>query len=687
MKLVIAEKPSVARSIYPVLGANKKCEGYMEGNGYIVSWCFGHLAHLYMPNDYGEKWSGKWTFEQLPMMPEDWNLKIKADSKEQFDILKDLINDSRVDEIICATDADREGECIFRYVYNLSGSPRKPVRRLWVSSLEEVAIKEGFANLKDGREYDNLFDAGFCRAKADWLVGMNGSRLFSVRYNTQLNVGRVQTPTLAMIVKRDYEVKNFIKQKYFTVELNCGDFTASSGKIDNENTAKSLVAAISGKTATVTEVKQELKKLKPPKLYDLTTLQREANKQFGYTAQQTLDYMQALYEGKLVTYPRTDSQYLSDDMEETAMNVIKAIFETSTFEIIVPDVIFNPNVKYCINNEKVTGHHAIIPTVNIATTDLSELPAPHKNILMLVSSRLLCATSMSHNYVTTGVKILCENTTFQANGKEITVQGWKFFEEKAKAAFKNKSTDDEGDKEIKSLPALSQGMIFHNVSAKTAEHFTNPPKAYTEDTLLSAMEHAGRDEYDDENTEKKGLGTPATRASVLEGLVNKGYVERKGKKLSATEKGINLIKAVPAEVKSPKLTAEWETKLQKVEHGNYAAETFMNEIEAFVRDICAKYSSVDNNISFGGRNTANSIGKCPKCGSDVVKGKFGWYCSSKCGMIIAKVFGKELTEAQLKKLFTGKEIPFESGGKKLIVLPKAVSNEYNDKLQWGTKKL
>lgn len=682
MKLVIAEKPSVARAIYPVLGATNKKKGYVEGNGYIVSWCFGHLVGLFFPDDYGEKWEGKWSFSQLPMLPDEWKFKINKDCDEQFGILKKLLNDNSVSEVICATDADREGECIFRYVYNLSGS-NKPVKRLWVSSLEESAIKDGFAKLKDGKEYDNLYNAGFCRAKADWLVGMNGSRLFSIRYNSSLNTGRVQTPTLAMIVKRDYDVKNFIKQKYFNIELNCGSFTASSEKINDESKADELISKVSGKSATATDIKKEVKTVNPPKLYDLTTLQREANKQFGYTAKQTLDYLQALYEAKLSTYPRTDSQYLSDDMEQTATDVIIRVYKVFPEFGSIPSVI---DVKRCINNKKVTGHHAIIPTADITGADLKSLPEGQKNILMLISSKLILATSISFKYESVKVTITCEDNEFAASGKTIIENGWKAIEDKVKAAIKSKETDEEEKEDSKTLPEITQGQIFDNVTAEKSEHWTSPPKPYTEDTLLSAMEHAGMENYDDDTAEKKGLGTPATRAATIEGLVNRGYAERKGKKIISTEKGVSLINVVPDEVKSPKLTADWEMQLQQIERGEYSADDFMNDIEHFVKDICNKYGETDQSISFNKKDEA--IGSCPKCGKDVKKGKFGYYCTGKCGMNIAKVFGKELSEAQLSKLLAGKEISYTSNGKKTIVLPEWVQNDYNGKTyyQWKTKK-
>lgn len=673
MKLIIAEKPSVARSIAPVVGANTKKNGYTEGNGYIVSWCFGHLVGLYYPNDYGEQWSGIWSFSHLPMLPKQWKFKVSKDCNEQFNILKKLLNDSSIDEVICATDADREGECIFRYVYNLSGS-RKPVKRLWVSSLEEKSIKDGLAKMKNGSEYDSLYYAGFSRAKADWLVGMNGSRLFSIRYKNTLNIGRVQTPTLAMIVKRDYEVKNFVKQKYFTSDLNLGEFVASSERIDDENKANEIVSYCNGKSAVVTEVKKEVKTVNPPKLFDLTSLQREANKKFGYTAQQTLDYLQSLYEGKLATYPRTDSQYITDDMEQTAIDVVSAV--NSIFDY---KVVGNLNIKCCINNKKVTGHHAILPTINISTTDLDLLPDGQRNILKLISLRLICAVSEPHKYQSVKSEIVCENTDFYANGKTILQNGWKSVDEKIKAK------DDEEKENIKSLPELTKGQTFKNVTCEKSEHWTTPPKPFTEATLLSAMEHAGAENFDDD-TEKKGLGTPATRAGTIEGLFKHGYIERKGKKIFATEKGVSLIEVVPDEVKSPKLTADWEMQLQQIEKGEYSSNVFMNGITDFVKVICKKYSSEDTSSKF--TNLNEPIGKCPKCDGDVVKGKFGFYCKNKCGMFLAKVYGKELTEIQLISLLSGRSTSFISKGKKTVVLPEVEENHYNGRTnyQWKTKK-
>lgn len=666
--LVIGEKPSVSRELAKVLRATTKKNGYMDGNGYIVSWCFGHLVGLKFPDEYSEDWAAKWSFSQLPMIPNEWKFKISEASKEQFKILKGLMTNSDVTEIICATDADREGQCIFRYVYNLVKC-RKPVKRLWISSLEESAIKDGFNKLKNDSEYDNLYQAGFCRAKADWLVGMNASRLFSVRYNAHLNTGRVQTPTLAMIVKRDDNIANFNKQKYFTVDLDLG-FKASSSRIDDENEALSLASSCNGSAVTVREVKKEVKSVSAPKLFDLTSLQREANKKFGYTAQQTLDYMQSLYEKKLVTYPRTDSQYLSDDMEQTAYSLIPAISEHFEFGSVE-----NPNLKAVINNNKVTGHHAIIPTESGVSCDISALASGEQNILKLVALRLLCTSASAYKYGSVKVTLICENTEFTATGRTVLESGWKALDSKVGEAEKS----DE-----KSLPNLENGMTF-TAKASRSEHFTSPPKAFTEDTLLSAMEHAGAEDFD-ENAEKKGLGTPATRANTIENLVKHGYIERDGKKITSTGKGRNLIKVMPDEVKSAQLTADWENKLLEVERGNLSADSFMNEIDDFVKGLVAKYGSVDNSVSFG--ENQPSIGNCPKCGKSIIKGKYGWYCSARCGMNLTKVFGVELSEGQIKSLLSGKETSYIRNGRKTIVVPNVIENEFNGKTyyNWATRK-
>lgn len=688
MRLIIGEKPSVAKAITPVVGAKSKKDGYIEGNGYIVSWFVGHLVGLKFPNDYCEKWSETWSFSQLPMFPDKWQFTVTKKTKAQFDVVKKLMNDSNITEIICATDADREGECIFRYVYNLIGC-KKPVKRLWVSSLEESAIQDGLRCMKPMSAYDSLFEAGFCRAKADWLIGMNLSRLFTVRCGNRksLNVGRVKTPTLAMIVERDNQVKNFVKQKFFTVDINCGDFTAYSERIDDENKADVITAQCNGKTAIVSDVKREQKSINPPKLFDLTSLQREANKKYGYTAQQTLTYLQSLYEKKLATYPRTDSQFLTEDMEQTAIDVIRIVGETFHFGAV--DI---PNVKRCINNKKVTGHHAVIPTINIADADLSSLPTGEMNILSLIALRLLCAVAAPHRYEAIKITVICENNIFTATGKTVKEMGWKELD--AKIAGKEK---EDSSKEDVPLPSIEKDMQFENVPAKKSIHFTSPPKPYTEDTLLSAMEHAGAADFN-ENAEKKGIGTPATRAAVIEELVAHDYVHRDGKKITATEDGEKLISILPEKIKSAKLTAEWESCFMDIECGRKSADDFMCEITAYVSGLCSDYGQIDDSVSFKSTNApvngANEpLGSCPKCGKEVKKGKFGFYCTGKCGMQLAKVYGKELTEMQLKKLLEGKEVSFTANGKKTIVMPEATAYSFKTKdgkeisgFQWKTEK-
>lgn len=460
--LIIGEKPSVSRAISAVVGASSAHKGYTEGNGYIVSWCVGHLVGLKFPNDYGNGWDQKWSFSQLPMIPDKWQFQVTDSTKAQYNLLKSLMNRDDISEIICATDADREGECIFRYVYNMARC-RKPVKRLWVSSLEESAIRKALTTMKPMSAYDNLFNAGYARAKADWLVGMNGSRLFSVRYGGKLNIGRVQTPTLAMIVQRDAEVNGFVKQKYYTADLNCGEFILSSARIDDENTADTLVYGCDGSKVTISSVKREVKTDKAPKLYDLTTLQREANKAFGYTAQQTLDYTQSLYEGKLVTYPRTDSQYLSDDMAQTALDVAKLCDTYFGFGIL-----HTPDISKVINNAKVSGHHAIIPTSGIATADLSSLPSGERNILTLIATKLICATAPAHKYEAVKLTGICNGTEFTSTGRTMLEIGWKAYA---------KQSDKKNDE--KALPAVSEGQTFI-VTASKGEHFTSPPKPYTD---------------------------------------------------------------------------------------------------------------------------------------------------------------------------------------------------------------
>ena len=671
--LIIAEKPSVAKGIAAVVGAKTSKGAYLEGGGYFVSWCFGHLVGLKQPNDYENSgWSGVWNFAQLPMIPQDWEFKLKTNKgvEEQFTALENLMRRSDVTEIICATDADREGECIFRYVYYFAGC-KKRVNRLWLSNLEQSAIRKALNSVKPMRDYDNLYSAGYCRAKADWLIGMNGSRLFSLRYGTRLTLGRVQTPTLAMIVKRDFEVDNFVKQKYFTVDLDCGGFTLSSARIDDEQAALDLAAKCNGANAVIQEVKREVKNEKPPKLYDLTSLQRDANKAYGYTAKQSLDYTQSLYEKQLVTYPRTDSQYLPDNMAQETLDVLRICDKRFGFNIE-----HTPDISRCINNEKVTGHHAIIPTASVQNSDLSALNEGEKNVLMLVVTRLIVATAENHRYESVKVTAQCCETEFTASGRTEIAQGWRKY---AKTETSEKEKNDK--EENKPLPNITQGRSYPVVSAYKTEHFTTPPKPYTEDTLLSAMERAGNEEYDDE-TEKKGLGTPATRAGIIEMLVYHGYVERQKKQLRSTDKGKALIEVVPEEIKSVKTTAEWEMQLQQIERGQFTADTFVQQITAYVVNMCDKYNSVDSTSALAQTNAP--LGKCPRCNGDIVLGKYGYYCKDMCGMKIGNVFGHVLTENNIRDLLCGKSISYTVKGRKTVVLPQIEENVYQGKTsyQW-----
>lgn len=660
MQLVIAEKPSVAQSIAKVLGATERKEGYLKGNNYIVSWCVGHLVGLASPETYDEKYKS-WSFETLPIIPKEWKFSINTATKKQFDILKKLMSDNNVDEIVCATDAGREGECIFRYVYKMAHC-RKPFKRLWTSSLEESAIREGFKNLKNGRDYDNLFAAGLSRSKADWLVGMNGTRLFSVRYNSRLNIGRVQTPTLAMIVQRDYDVNNFVKQKYFTAELDCGTFIASSERIDDEFKAKSIADMCNGKAAVVSSVKKEVKSANPPKLYDLTTLQREANRQYGYTAQQTLDLTQSLYEQKLVTYPRTDSQYITDDMQQTAAEMVKLVCKHITCCNGIS--IIDPDIKRITNNSKVSDHHALLPTAQIAEKDLNAIPESERNILFLISAKLICSVAQPHKYESVKVVMKCEGNEFSASGKIVINDGWKRLDSRIKSLLKGGESEEKASDTDKRLPDLSEGQSFDNVTASVSEHWTSPPKPFTEDTLLSAMETAGNKDYDENSdVEKKGLGTPATRAAIIEGLVKREYVKREKKQLTATDKGVNLINVVPDEVKLPKMTADWETDLQSIEKGTKSSDEFMNQIESYVKQLCSDYGSVASNVSFEKKVEAVSV--CPKCGKNVIEWQKGFSCESGkngCGFVVWKtIAGKNISAAQAKKLIEKKRTDLIKG--------------------------
>ena len=650
MQLVIAEKPSVARSIAEVIGATETSDGYMEGNGYIVSWCVGHLVELAQPESYGEQWK-KWTYESLHVTPETWQYEVKPDTKAQYDVLFKLMHRKDVSATICATDAGREGELIFRLVYEMAGCD-KPIKRLWISSMEETAIREGFENLQPGSDYDNLYHSALCRQEADWLVGINGTRLFTVLYGGKvLKVGRVQTPTLAMLVDREAKIMNFQKEKYYMAHILMDGMDAATGRIDDKNKADEIAGACRDGQALTTSVVKEEKAVMPPKLYDLTTLQRDANRLFGFTAKQTLEYTQSLYEKKLATYPRTDSQFLSDDMGQTAEDVIDAVFSCLMFE---ENKASRPDIKRILNSKKVTDHHAIIPTMEIAKADLAALPETERKILSLVASRLLCATGEKHLYETVKAEFSCGGHTFAVSGKSVTHNGWKSFEDAFKRSFKISGNQEE-EKEEKKLPELSEGQAFDGVQTKVSEHFTSPPKHFTEDLLLSAMERAGAEDIG-ADAERKGLGTPATRADIIEKLVKDGFVKREKKQIIPTEDGMKLITVLPDVVKSPKLTADWENALTLVAKGELPMEDFMADIENMVSELIHTYHEVSDEQKKMFAQEQAALGVCPNCGGQVVKGKFGAYCVKKCGMNVSRVMGAALTDAQVKDMLAGKKI-------------------------------
>ena len=619
MILVIAEKPSVGAAIGKVLGASSRKDGYLEGNNYIVSWCVGHLVGLADASSYDERFA-KWRYSDLPIVPEEWLFEVPKDKQKQFKVLRDLMRDKRVTELVCATDAGREGELIFRLVYKKAGCT-KPFKRLWISSLEDSAIREGFAHLRSSGEYDRLYEAALARSKADWIVGINGTRLFSTLYHKKLVVGRVQTPTLAMLVEREGKISTFHKEKYFNVHISKENLTADLEKVKTEEEAKAVAAACDKKQAVVSSLKKETKTVNPPRLYDLTTLQREANRYYGFTAQQALDLVQSLYEKKLLTYPRTDSQFITEDMESTARQVIGIVSRKLP---LFGGITHEPDIGRITNIAKVTDHHAIIPTVQLEKQDLGELPESEQKIIRLVAMRLLSATGEKHIYDETSVTLTCEGYEFRAKGKTVVQDGWKAIERRFKESLKSK----EKDEPERSLPSLNEKDILSSVDSSVTEHYTSPPKSYTEDSLLSAMETAGNAEFDDD-TEKKGLGTPATRAGIIEKLVKGGFVERKGKSLVPTKDGNNLVCVLPEQITSPTMTAEWENTLMQIERGNADADKFLSGIVGMTSDLVKAYpflSDAEANRFDTGRE---SIGKCPRCGSPVYVGKGNYYCSNK----------------------------------------------------------
>ena len=626
MKLVIAEKPSVAMSLAAVLGATERKDGYLEGSGYLVSWCVGHLLELAQPEAYKEQYA-KWRYEDLPILPENWKYEVPKDKKTQLALLCRLMKDKRVDSVVCATDAGREGELIFRLVYEYAGC-KKPMERLWISSMEDAAIREGFDHLRPGSDYDKLYDAAVCRAGADWLIGINATRLFSVLYGVTLNVGRVMSPTLALLVQRESDIESFISKPFYVPEITCGGFTASGEKMTERSEAEKIRMDCDHNSAFVRSVEKQVKTIQPPRLYDLTTLQRECNRIYGYTAQQTLDYVQSLYEKKLATYPRTDSQYLTKDMQATAASLILWLRDNMPFG---KGCAGEPDIDRVTDDSKVTDHHAIIPTVEIARTDLSELPSGERDVLTLLAVRLLCATTQVHRFEAVTAILDCQGYTFTAKGKTILQSGWKEVERIHRMSIRQSETEHR-ENEDAALPVLKEGQTFETVSASLREGKTSPPKHYTEDTLLSAMETAGAEDMPDD-AERKGLGTQATRAATLEKLVSAGFVQRKKKQLISTEKGRNLIAVLPDNIKSPILTAEWESMLKQVEHGELSATSFMDQIADMSRTLVKEHTAPEKRFADlfpSSRETAHeAVGVCPRCGAPVYEGKKGFFCDNR----------------------------------------------------------
>ena len=658
MKLVIAEKPSVGNSIAKVIGANKRRgEGFTEGNGYIVSWCFGHLVALSSPEEYDKRYAKPWKFENLPILPEEFRWTVAESTAPQFEILKALMHRDDVEELICATDAGREGECVFRYVYYQAGCT-KPFKRLWISSMTDEAIREGFNSLRDGSEYDALYRSGLARNKADWIVGMNATQLFTVKYRNMLSVGRVQTPTLAMLVEREKKIEQFASASYYTAVLDCGKFTAESDKIDTKLAAEKALSACVG-TAEVKSAVKEQKNANPPKLYDLTTLQRDANKLYGYTAQQTLDCAQKLYESKLLTYPRTDSNYITDDMEAQAAEMTALCARVFPFGESYDALSCEPDIKRLINNDKVSDHHALLPTREIARYNFDNLSEECYNVLCLVAARLLCAVAPKHTYDTVTAELDCGGTVFTAKGKTVVQGGWKQLEADIKSHMKGivpDSAEEDEEDAAGTLPPLEVGSTVTVKKSKLSEHKTTPPKRYTEDMLLSAMEHAGNDDYDDsEDVEKKGLGTPATRAAIIETLVKRQYVERKGKQLIPTDKGRRVIDVVPDNVKSAKMTAEWETTLQRIARGQASDVEFLGEIIDFTKRLVSENKTASSGTSNPFRfSRLTVVGKCPKCGKNVYMFPKSYSCEDShgdCGFFFMReMWGKEISETQAKRV-------------------------------------
>ena len=624
MKLVIAEKPSVANSLAAVLGATTRKDGYLEGGGWLVSWCLGHLAGLADAATYNPDYA-KWRYDDLPILPETWRFTIAKDKRDQFDVLRTLLRREDVTEVVNACDAGREGELIFRTVYCLAGCT-KPIRRLWISSMEDSAIREGFANLRPGTDYDGLHQAALCRAKADWLVGINATRLFSVLYHRTLNIGRVMSPTLALIVQREAEIDAFKPVPFYTVQLELPGFSVSRERMKEKAAAEQLKRACQGGTATIKRVERKDKSEKPPALYDLTTLQRDANRLLGYTAQQTLDYLQNLYEKKLCTYPRTDSRYLTSDMAEGLPVLVNLVANAMPFR---KGIAISCDAAAVINDKKVTDHHAVIPTRNIREADLSALPVGERAILELVALRLLCAVAPPYTYAETAVTVECDGAEFTAKGRTVKQPGWRELDAAYRASMKNAEPDK--DTEDKSLPELAEGQALPVAGAAVKEGKTSPPKHFSEDTLLAAMETAGAKDMP-EDAERKGLGTPATRAGILEKLVSTGFLERKKSKktvqLIPSHDAVSLITVLPEQLQSPLLTADWEYRLGEIERGELAPEDFMDGICAMLKELVGTYQVIKGS-EYLFTPPREVVGKCPRCGGEVAETQKGFFCQDK----------------------------------------------------------
>lgn len=627
MRLIIAEKRSVAASIASALGVASRADGFYEGNNLLVSWCVGHLVSPMDAAGYDPSFR-KWHFEDLPILPEPFRYVLAPGKEAAFENLRALMDRPDVDTIVNACDAGREGELIFRLVYEMAGC-RKPVRRLWISSMEDNAIREGFSDLCPGADYEALYQSALCRQKADWLVGINATRLISVLYHRTLNVGRVLTPTLAMLVERERKISQFKKEKYYVLRLEMNGTEAVSEKLNDSTEVERAAAACKGVPAICTSVTKEQKKEQPPKLYDLTTLQREANRLLGYTAKQTLDYAQSLYEKKLLTYPRTDSQYLTSDMAETASCVIHLAAKLPPFDSCGN---FFPLVEAMISDKDVSDHHAIIPTMELEKADLHALPVGERNLLLLVCCKLLCAAAESYVYEAVTTTLDCGGQFFTAKGKRILSEGWQEIDRIFRASLKETPMD----KDSSTFLDFTEGQILDNAEVSVAERFTQPPKPHTEDTLLSAMENAGKEDIP-ENTERKGLGTPATRAAIIEKLVAAGFVERKGKNLIPTQDGINLISILPEPLTSPMLTAEWEQQLTEIARGSASPDTFLDGIRDMVQTLVSDHAQVSEEGRTLFAPERESVGVCPRCGKPVYEGKKNFACSDRgCGFVLWK---------------------------------------------------